>query len=193
MFRKEGRETFEKMTQLPGDLVRVVTALVRKTSAGPARCRLGVGRPRSAHPDDPGYEERRSRGTAARGPARRTDRAALARREVKRSDGTVFLSPWIFHRQGKRVRKFSRVFANARAAAGVSQKTVHDFRRTALRDFIRAGVHQHVAMQMSGHRSASVFRRYDIVDVEDVRLALRKTEHYRETRTETDNQRIARL
>ena len=112
---------------------------------------------------------------------------------VKRSDGTVFLSPWIFHRQGKPVRKFSRVFANARAAAGVPQKTVHDFRRTALRDFIRAGVHQHVAMQMSGHRSASVFRRYDIVDVEDVRLALRKTEHYRETRTGADNQRIVRV
>jgi len=41
--------------------------------------------------------------------------------------------------------------------------------------------------------SASVFRRYDIVDVEDVRQALRKNEHYRETRTETDNQRIVRL
>jgi hypothetical protein len=37
------------------------------------------------------------------------------------------------------------------------------------------------------------FRRYDIVDVEDVRQALRKTEHYRETRTEADNQLIVRL
>jgi integrase len=90
-------------------------------------------------------------------------------REVRRKDGTVFLSPWIFHRQGKPVRKFTRAFDKARIAAGVPHKTVHDFRRTALRDFIRAGVHQHVAMQMSGHRSASVFRRYDIVDVEDVR------------------------
>jgi integrase len=114
-------------------------------------------------------------------------------REVKRPDGTVLLSPWIFHRRGKPIRKFSRAFDIARTAAGVPHKTVHDFRRTALRDFIRAGVHQHVAMQMSGHRSASVFRRYDIIDVEDVRQALRKTERYREARTETDSQRIVRL
>ena len=48
-------------------------------------------------------------------------------------------------------------------------------------------------MQMSGHRSASVFRRYNIVDVEDVRQALRKTEQYRETRTDPDNPKMVRL
>ena len=62
-----------------------------------------------------------------------------------------------------------------------------------MRDLIRAGVHQHVAMQISGHRSASVFKRYDIVDVEDVRQAFRKTDQYRETRTETDSRRVVRL
>ena len=41
--------------------------------------------------------------------------------------------------------------------------------------------------------AASVFRRYDIVDVEDVRQALRKTERCRETRTDLDNQRVVRL
>jgi hypothetical protein len=38
-----------------------------------------------------------------------------------------------------------------------------------------------------------VFRRYDIVDVEDVRQALRKTERYRDIRTETDSRRPAHL
>ena len=114
-------------------------------------------------------------------------------REVRRPDGAVLLSPWIFHRRGKPIRKFSRAFDKARIAAGVPHKTVHDFRRTALRDLIRAGVHQHVAMQISGHRSASVFRRYDIVDVEDVRQALRKTERFRKTRTDSDNRKITKL
>jgi integrase len=114
-------------------------------------------------------------------------------REVQRADGTALLSPWIFHRQGRPVKKFARTFHAARLAAGVPEKTVHDFRRTALRDLIRAGVHQHVAMQISGHRSASVFKRYDIVDVEDVRQAFRKTDQYRATRTETDSRRVVRL
>jgi len=48
-------------------------------------------------------------------------------------------------------------------------------------------------MQISGHRSASVFRRYDIVDVEDVRQALRKTERFRKTRTDSDNRKITKL
>ena len=39
----------------------------------------------------------------------------------------------------------------------------------------------------------SVFKRYDIVDVEAVRQAFRKTDHYRETRTETDSRRVVRL
>lgn len=112
-------------------------------------------------------------------------------REVRRADGAVLISPWIFHRRGKPVIKFDRVFANALAAAGITGKTVHDLRRTALRDFVRAGVHQHVAMQMTGHRSAAVFRRYDIVDVEDVRQAIGKTERYRETRTDPDNRAVS--
>ena len=37
---------------------------------------------------------------------------------------------------------------------------------------------QHVAMQISGHRTASVFRRYDIVDADDLRDAMKKRDAY---------------
>ncbi|MEE8240783.1 MAG: hypothetical protein V3R16_05910, partial [Nitrospirales bacterium] len=53
-------------------------------------------------------------------------------------------------------------------------KIPHDFRRTAARNLIRAGVSQSVAMQVTGHLTASVFQRYDITTTEDVRQGLGK-------------------
>jgi hypothetical protein len=55
----------------------------------------------------------------------------------------------------------------------------HDLRRSAVRNFERAGVSQAVAMKITGHKTASVYRRDRIVDERDMRDALGKTEAQR--------------
>ncbi|MGH9772687.1 MAG: tyrosine-type recombinase/integrase [Candidatus Acidiferrales bacterium] len=56
----------------------------------------------------------------------------------------------------------------------------HDLRRSAVRDMVRAGVPQKVAQDISGHKTSSMFSRYNIVDDRDIREALRSTQRYRE-------------
>ena len=125
---------------------------------------------------------------AKTGKGRALTLAGPVREIIERRDAARRLDcPLIFHRKlkgklGQPVKEFRKMWNAACRAANINPGraglTFHDTRRTAVRNMRKAGIHETVAMSTSGHRTRSMFDRYNIVDGDDQREAFTRLDGY---------------
>ena len=111
---------------------------------------------------------------------------------------TPYVFTYVWRGRVRRIGKFRDVWAKACEAAGIPvvvevvreegkrpykhirpSRIFHDFRRTAVRQLVRSGVSERVAMTMTGHKTRAIFERYNIISGDDLREAARKLETIR--------------
>jgi integrase len=113
-------------------------------------------------------------------------------RQYETANGTA-ISALVFHDRGRGLGDFRKAWQSACVKVGLGRfvgktetkpgryvgKLFHDLRRTAVRDMVRGGVPQSIAMRVSGHETDEIFRRYDITSADDKLEALRRMSAYR--------------
>jgi integrase len=103
-------------------------------------------------------------------------------------------STWVFHgAKNRSVDNHLNGWHEACDKAGVTGLLFHDLRRSAVRNMKRAGIQDRVAMEISGHRTRSIFDRYNIVDDADLQSAGERLEEYAQRRKQERAARLKRI
>ena|SRR6266542_2495269 len=80
---------------------------------------------------------------------------------------------------------------SAATAAGIPGLVPHDMRRSAVRNFRRAGLSEHEGMKLSGHETDSIYRRYDIISDDDLTESMNRVQEH--LKKEAENRKVVPL
>lgn len=93
----------------------------------------------------------------------------------------VLGSPFVFNFRGHGLKDPKTAFLRACQRASISDFHFHDLRHCAVTNFRKAGVSDSTIMSISGHKTHAVFRRYDRIDRDDRKEALRRVRSFNDT------------
>lgn len=115
---------------------------------------------------------------------------------VRTKDGdteTVTIAALVFHNAGHAIVDLRKAWATACKFANVPGRLFHDLRRCAVRNMIRAGVPTDIARSISGHKTASIFSRYNIVAEDQKRDAMERTQVFLRAAAENSQRNVVNI
>ncbi len=97
----------------------------------------------------------------------------------------------MFHRAGKAIKSFRKAFKAAAKEIGYEGLLPHDIRRSAVRNFRKAGLSEGDGMMLSGHLTRSVYERYNIRDDQDLTDSMNRVQEH--LKKEAENRKVIPL